>query len=179
MRLNVGCGLVDADGWVNVDSDDYPHALRCDVLDGLPFDDETFDGAVAHHVLQMVAWPSLERWLSEIRRVLKPGAMLRITVPDLLGAVSAFDDGRAQWFPIDDRIESSIGGKLCVYLSQAGSTRSVFTLGWLCELCDRAGFGFVHGSTYALERKVKTCGPTWLTDLDTRLSESIVVEAQR
>lgn len=178
--MNLGCGPHPAAGWVNVDRDEYRGAFFCDLLDTpLPFADETCEGAVAHHVLQMVPWPSLERWLAEVRRVLQPGAWLRITVPDLLGAVTAHDEGRSSWFPIDDQIERSIGGKLCVYLTQAGATRSVFTLGWLCELCERAGFTMVHGSTYAIERKVKTCGPEWLTALDSRLDESIVVEAQR
>ncbi len=173
MRLNAGCGPVTPESWVNVDADAYPGAMHCDVLDGLPFDDETFDGAVAHHVLQCVAWPSLERWLDEVRRVLKAGAWLRITVPDLLGAVAAHADGRAEWFPIDDKIEWSIDGKLCVYVSQAGATRSVFTGFWLVDLCERAGFTNVWPSDGS------TGGPPWLTDLDSRLDESIVVEAQR
>lgn len=175
MRLNIGCGPDIRPGWVNIDRDVYFGLdWRGDVLTGLPWPDETFDGAVANHVLQMVAYPDIVPWLNEVRRVLKPDARLRLLVPDLLGAISAFHDRSAGWFPIDDTLEPDINGKLCLYVSQAGATRSVFTGPWMTNLCDRALFA----DSVVIESSA-TLGPSWLTELDSRHHESIIVEARK
>lgn len=194
MRLNVGCGRDVRDGWVNVDCNQYDtwplsfidaSLLRgdvppangvylADVRSGLPFRAQSFDGAVANHVLQMVAWPDLVGWLDEVRRVLKPDTWLRLLVPDLVGAFGAYQGFDPGWFPISDEHERSIDGKLCMYLSQAGATRSVFTSAWLSELCARAGFDEV-----AVIPGPFTCGPDWMTALDSRMHESLIVEARR
>lgn len=176
-RLNIGCGPVVAHGWMNVDHSTEWEALGAwhgDPLDGLQWDDHTFDGAVAHHVLQMVAWPDLVPWLSEVRRVLKRAAWLRITVPDIERAFAALERQRIAWFPIDDEHEQSIDGKFCMYVSQAGATRSVFTSTWLHELLARAGFVVSHTCATG----GYTAGADWLLALDSRLDESIIVEAQ-
>lgn len=197
-RLNIGCGLVVADGWVNVDEkayrewpdrhrgQRYPRPSDFDAgpwianplghmgAAGLPWADESFAGAVSHHVLQMVPWPHLVPWLAEVRRVLEPGATLRLSVPDLMGAVGAYLADDRSWFPIDPAHEPSTGGALCLYLTQAGATRSVFTAGWLLDLLALAGFE--HTS---VETPQSSMGPRWMLDLDSRPLESIIVEGRR
>lgn len=181
-RLNIGCGPVQPDGWENIDVDPGypPHRYR--LMDpaghnGLDWPAATFDGAVSHHVLQMVPWPDLVPWLEEVRRVLKPGAVLRLSVPDLLGAVGAYLAGDRSWFPIDPAHEESTGGALCMYLTQAGATRSVFTASWLAELFDRAGFAECSWSS-SENGVLITMGPPWLVELDNRHAESIYVEGR-
>lgn len=179
MRLNIGCGTQVVEGWVNIDADHTLTQLdgieHGDPLEGLPYDDDSIEGAVAHHVLQMVDWLDLVPWLREVRRVLAPGAWLRITVPDFLRAVTAARRGDVDWFPIEDAHERSIDGKLCLYVSQAGATRSVFTSSWLSTLCLRAGFTPV---VVAAHLDAVHEGPEWLRALDSRGEESIVVEAR-
>lgn len=177
MRLHLGCGDVRPVGWCHVDP--FPsspeHVIVADPARGpLPWPDGTFDGAVAMHVLMMVPWPDLVPWLVEVRRVLKPGGVLRLSVPDLLAAFDAYDEHQPDWFPIDPAIEDSIDGRLCVYLTQAGATRSVFTGPWLAELLARAGYRDVVEH----DEPGVTCSPhQWMLDLDTRWDESIYVEA--
>lgn len=185
-RLNLGCGPVIADGWVNLDRDDYPGAFRADVLElgqvGYMADvivDRTGDfpeGAVAHHVLQMVPWPDLERWLRNARAVLRDGGYLRLSVPDI-GLVGPMMDGDAPPPPIDDAHERTLDGKVCLWLSQGGATRSVFTGNYLVELCLRAGFRDAAVMAFG-----KSNGPDWITDLDDRpdrSAESVYVDARR
>jgi SAM-dependent methyltransferase len=59
---------------------------------------------VAHHSLQMIRFDDLPRALAELRRVLKVGGVLRISVPDGGRAVEDYfnDDER---FPIDPVVE--------------------------------------------------------------------------
>lgn len=172
-RLNWGCGPKPPAGWVNSDRDDHGQDHVGDIRDGLSFDDATFDLVVSHHALQMLGWPELVRALSELRRVTRPGGWLRLSVPDLLAAVYAYETGDPDHFQIDDTKEHTLDGKLCLYVSQAGATRSVFTGLWLEELCARAG--------WVNPQRVGFCvtSSPWseITALDSRLAESIFVEA--
>lgn len=172
-RLNFGCGPIIRDGWVNFDRDNYGQQHRGDIRDGLPFADGFFECVVAHHALQMLAWPELVPALTELRRVTTPGGRLRLSVPDILSAVYAYEVGDADHFQIDDAHEKTIDGKLCLYLSQAGSTRSVFTIGWLEELCRRAGWIDPHQVGFC----VTTSSWPEIVNLDSRPAESIFVEA--
>lgn len=174
--MNLGSGpATSAPGWVHVDRDAHHGSMVGDPLTGLQWPDGTFDLIVANHVLQMVAWPDLVPWLAETRRVLAEGGVLRLLVPDLLGAVGAWRRHDASWFPISDDHERSIDGKLCMYVTQAGATRSVFTAEWLTELCERAGY---TGSKRVAPGQTVSTDPR-ACDLDTRDAESVVVEAWR
>jgi 2-polyprenyl-3-methyl-5-hydroxy-6-metoxy-1,4-benzoquinol methylase len=102
--LDVGCGpgvfMAAADralgltsrGWElhGVDYSEYvlerarqlPYAFRwCNLEEGIPYDDETFDVAYAGEVLEHVYDPDL--LIRETRRVLKPGGHLIATTPNL------------------------------------------------------------------------------------------------
>jgi ubiquinone/menaquinone biosynthesis C-methylase UbiE len=50
--------------------------LRQSSVDRLPFDDNSFDGAVSINAMQV--WPDAVAGLREIRRVLRPGAMIAL-----------------------------------------------------------------------------------------------------
>lgn len=173
--LNLGCGPVLADEpWVNADSDTRYGAgvAHVDPLDpgGLPWPDDYFRGTVANHVLQMIPWPDLVRWLREVRRV--TDGPVRLLVPDFSGAVDAWRDGDTEWFPISDEHETMIDGKIVMYLTQAGASRSFFTGPWLLDLCSRAGFGSCIIGGYG------DCPPLpALAALDSRPSESLIVTA--
>lgn len=173
MKLHWGCGPVVAAGWVNSDEDDHGQDHVGDIRDGFPWSEGTFDYCVSHHALQMLPWAALVPALAELRRVTKSGGWLRISVPDLLAAVFAYEVGDPDHFQVSDAHEKTIDGKLCLYLSQAGSTRSLFTGPWLEELCSRAGWVVVRRAGFAV-----TASP-WenITALDSRSAESIFVEA--
>lgn len=174
MRLHWGCGPVIVDGWVNSDRDDRGQNHVGDIRDGLPFADGTFDVVVSHHALQMLPWDALVPSLTELRRVTRPGGWLRLSVPDLLAAVFAYEIGDADHFQVSDSHEKTLDGKLCLYLSQAGSSCSMFTAAWLEELCGRAGWVNARRTGFA------TTTSPWpdITGLDSRPAESIFVEAK-
>ncbi len=52
----------------------------CADITELPFDDNIFDGALAFHVFEHLSEKSLSKSISEIHRVLKPGAHLIVKV---------------------------------------------------------------------------------------------------
>lgn len=82
--LNVGCGSHYDDRWRNLDlfSSD-PAVLQYDIRKGIPFKDGEFDAVYHSHVLEHLAPYQGRKLIAECYRVLKPGGVLRIVVPDL------------------------------------------------------------------------------------------------
>lgn len=83
MKLHLGCGKRFIPGFVHIDVVDYPHVEHVAAIDSLPFiPDNSVDLIYTCHVLEHFKRRDVERVLKEWRRVLKPGAILRVAVPD-------------------------------------------------------------------------------------------------
>lgn len=83
--LNIGCGNRFFADWNNLDLASREGVIRCDIRKGLPFPDGSFDCAYSSHVLEHMDSSEGKKLLLEARRVLKPGGILRLAVPDLEG----------------------------------------------------------------------------------------------
>lgn len=84
--LNVGCGRrFSRDArWLNVDlAPASPEVTRIDAQDGLPFADATFRAVYHSHVLEHLHPDDARGLLRECHRILKPGGVLRVVVPNL------------------------------------------------------------------------------------------------
>ena len=82
--LNVGCGRRFHADWVNVDLMPVNESVQpCDISKGLPFDDNQFDAVYHSHVLEHFEQDAGRSLLRECLRVLKPGGVVRVVVPDL------------------------------------------------------------------------------------------------
>lgn len=84
LMLNLGCGSSFHSAWVNMDfitasKDVIAHDLRRP----LPLADATCDVVYASHVLEHFTRGEAQAFLNECHRVLRPGGILRIVVPDL------------------------------------------------------------------------------------------------
>jgi len=83
--LNVGCGRRFHSDWVNVDLVPSDESVQvCDISKGLPFDDGHFDAVYHSHVLEHLHPKTGRELLAECWRVLKPGGVVRVVVPDLV-----------------------------------------------------------------------------------------------
>jgi predicted SAM-dependent methyltransferase len=82
--LNLGCGKTFHPDWVNVDfvSSDA-NVISYDLTKGIPFSSETFDVVYHSHVLEHFTASQGDAFIKECFRLLKPGGILRIAVPDL------------------------------------------------------------------------------------------------
>jgi len=84
MLLNLGCGRRYRAGWVNVDfTADGPGVIAANLLQGVPFEDNTFDCVYHSHVLEHFTEEDGAKLIAECWRVLKPGGVIRVVVPDL------------------------------------------------------------------------------------------------
>jgi predicted SAM-dependent methyltransferase len=173
-RLNWGSGTEPPENWINCDIKEAPGIdISCDIREGLPLGDGSIDYAVSIHALPELPYPDVEPALTELRRVLKPGGVLRLALPDLEKALQAYREGNAEYFLIPDDDARSIGGKLIVQMTWYGYSKSMYTFDFTEELLYRAGF-----------RRVARCGfretasehPEIVT-LDNREGESFFVDA--
>jgi predicted SAM-dependent methyltransferase len=173
-RLNWGCGPTPPAGWINSDRlhGDGIH-ISCDIRDGLPLPDATFDYAVSIHGLQDLPYLDVLPALQELRRVLRPGGALRLGLPDLDRALAAYARGERDYFYIPDAEAATLGGKLIVQIVWYGSVRTPFTAEFARELLLKAGFRRVERCAYG-----RTSTPhAAIVELDNRERESLFVEA--
>lgn len=82
MKLNLGCGSKIMEGYRNFDL--YPVNDMVEFLDlnklPLPFADNSIDEIVLCHVLEHLSCNPFN-FISECRRILKPGGVLNVTLP--------------------------------------------------------------------------------------------------
>ena len=173
-RLNWGCGGWTPEGWINSDVKEGPGIdMPADILQGLPLDEGSIDYAVSVHALPELHLDHQVPVLEELRRVLKPGATLRLALPDLLRGVAAYERGDRDYFLVPDQYAESIGSKLIVQLMWYGYSRTLFVPDFIEELLRKAGFSAVHHVAF---RETRTSFPD-ITSLDNRENESLFVEA--
>ncbi len=176
VRLNWGCGSHVAAGWINSDIKGEPGVdLVADVRAGLPLASESCDYAVSVHALPELSYPELQGALEELRRVLKPGGVLRLALPDLRRGIDAYLRGDLDYFQVDPEEVSSAGGRFIVHMLWYGYSRSLFTVDFAEELLRRAGFVEVRECAFG----TTASGFEQITELDNRPEESLFVEARR
>jgi predicted SAM-dependent methyltransferase len=104
LRLNLGCGLTQVAGFLGVDLDPELHPDVVADVESLPFEDDSVDEIYASHVLEHVPYdsPALTEW----NRVLKPGGLITIIVPDIIQTYYLWKHGM-KWgpykLPIDEQ----------------------------------------------------------------------------
>ena len=174
-RLNWGCGEHTAPGWINSDRKSGPNIdLEADILRGLPLDDESIDYAVSIHALPELALPDIQPTLTELYRVLKPGGVLRLGLPDLGKGIRAYLRREDDYFTVDDEIQSA-GGRFIVHMLWYGYTRTLFTFDFAAELLGKAGF--VEIAQCEIGRTASAFGA--ITELDNRPRESFFIEGTK
>jgi SAM-dependent methyltransferase len=82
--LNVGCGRHFHSAWRNIDVVSCAPAVEAhDLRRGLPAQANCYDMVYHSHVLEHLTHEDGQRLIEDCHRVLKPGGVLRIVVPDL------------------------------------------------------------------------------------------------
>lgn len=82
--LNLGCGERFHPDWINVDlTSGRSNVIAHDLAKGIPFPSESADAVYSAAVFEHIRRGDAANFLREIHRVLKPGGIVRIGVPDL------------------------------------------------------------------------------------------------
>jgi len=175
-RLNWGCGTEPQPGWINSDIKEDPTVdISCDILEGLPLEEGSIEYVVSIHALPELRYPDQVPALMELRRVLAPGGVLRLALPDLDRAIEAYRTGDRDYFLVPDEDAQALGSKLIVQLLWYGYSKTLFTYDFIAELLRRAGFDQVRRCEFQ-----QTHSPyPEIVSLDNRREESLFVEARK
>lgn len=110
MKLHVGCGKREIPGWVHIDGERYPHVQGDDVF---LWDCETESASVIYssHLLEYFDNRQARIILTQWHRVLKPGGILRVAVPDFEAMARLYISDPVK-FPLDSFIGPLYGRML-------------------------------------------------------------------
>lgn len=175
-RLHWGCGPITPYGWINSDITAWPGVqVVADIRHGLPFPDDEFDYISSIHALPEIPYSEMDHALRELRRVLRPGGVLRLCLPDMEKAIEAYRANDPDYFLIGDDAVQSLSGKMIVQLTWFGQSRCMFTHEFIEELLSRNQFQQVTRCKF---QKTSSAHPG-IVELDNRELESLYVEATK
>ncbi len=82
--LHIGCGEIEATGYVNLDArpGSHVHIVTQDLFRLEMIPEHAFDLVYMSHVLEHVSHLKVTETLRELRRILKVGGVLRVSVPE-------------------------------------------------------------------------------------------------
>lgn len=96
IMLNVGCGTDYKKGWINIDnnSDDNIEKLdlNWDLRNPLPFADGSVNYIFNEHFVEHLTVDESQKAIKDFMRVLKPGGVMRIAMPDLEDCIKLYLD---------------------------------------------------------------------------------------
>ena len=143
--LNLGCGGRFDARWTNIDfQSSNPVVIRHDLTKGIPFGDGAFSVVYHSHLLEHLSREQGRHLLKECLRVLEPGGVLRVVVPDLESATRAYLDAltRARlssaahadhkWMVIeliDQLTRTEPGGRMRAFLRDPSIPNQDFVIG--------------------------------------------------
>lgn len=94
IKLHLGCGTDYKEGWINIDnnSDENITAidLYWDLLKPLPFPDNSVDFIFSEHFFEHFSVEDGQLVMKDALRLLKPGGVMRIAMPDLRAVVNDY-----------------------------------------------------------------------------------------
>jgi ElaB/YqjD/DUF883 family membrane-anchored ribosome-binding protein len=176
LKLNLGCGQIPVEGYVNVDQRELPGVdVVADVAD-LPFEEGGVQEISSAHLLEHFPQEMLRRQLLPTwRALLTPGGVFKAVVPDgeaMLAATAAgsysFSDFREVLFGAQDY--------------DGDFHFNLFTPGSLCGLLEEAGFKDVRVNARArpngkcFECEISAVKPSFTSESNTKSTGDISID---
>jgi predicted SAM-dependent methyltransferase len=96
LRLHIGCGPKVKEGWINVDLS--PHAeITLDLREPFPFSENSCSIIYTEHFLEHLDYPlHAKSFLRECYRVLEPGGVISVGVPDTEWPIAEYAGTRCE-----------------------------------------------------------------------------------
>lgn len=96
-KINLGCGTDIKKDYVNLEIRDLPGVdIVCDMTEGIPVADNTFDYALAKDLLEHFPLDYTDTIMQEWNRILKPGGHIEIMVPNTLLNINNWLNGNTK-----------------------------------------------------------------------------------
>lgn len=135
MKLYVGSRNYRPEGYVTVDIDPVNRPdILADVTNMISVANESCDEVTAGHVLEHLEWPDSFIALAEFARVLKPGGVVKIAVPDMSSLIRMLLSGESAFHVMG--LIYGLGGRTNTFERH----RYGFTPGMLTDILETLGF---------------------------------------
>lgn len=172
--LNVGCGTYPLPGFFNIDYDFHPGVdLFWDIRRALPIADRSIGGVFTEHCLEHLSLDNARFAISEFRRVLIPGSVARIVVPDGEIYLRAYAESQPLPYASGDRASGLYSPIVSVNRIFRGSGHLfIYDFDMMAKVLTEAGFHDVTKERFQTGRD-----PMLLVDRQGRAVESLYVEA--
>ena len=92
-RVLRAAGLLSDERWAAHAAGNFRRIAYLDLTRPFPFRDASIEAVLASHVLEHLTVEEARRCVAEIHRVLAPGGVVRVAVPDLDAVVADYDPG--------------------------------------------------------------------------------------
>ena len=179
--LNVGCGPNIRSGYVNVDYNWRPGVDLCvDITKPFPIGDGMVGGIYMEHCLEHLPLAGARAFFKDCLRMMRPGAVIRLIVPDLeLYARTYVDslDGKSPVFPNEyytNTLNVNQPVALINELFYGPDHRFNYDYRTLAEVLQQSGF--VEPAKLSINQGQD---PKLLIDDRSHVSESLYVEARK
>jgi predicted SAM-dependent methyltransferase len=169
MNINFGCGSIQPSDWTNIDLDPEFKTEHKN-LHLIP--DNSCDILVSHATICAIPYHEIKTILLEFNRVLKPGGVLRISLPDIVSGFDAYKNNNINFFP---NSEDNLDRRFSSWLTWYSTSISLLT--------DKALEYKMHDSGFKDITKVKYKETAFSNpktyELDTREHEFYFMEATK
>jgi predicted SAM-dependent methyltransferase len=150
LLLHPGCQKVRKEGWVNIDVAGYPVDLRWNLLRPLPFPDSCASAVFHEHLLEHFSLRDGLNLAREWFRVLKPGGIPPIGVPDAGTYLRSYARGDSFISEMRPKSPTTLLGVQELFYWQ--QHRTMYDFETMRLLLTAAGFEYVEQSAFGESR---------------------------
>jgi len=165
LKVNLGCGEDIRPGWVNIDLapgvDPAAHSdaafISCDLRLGLPLEEASCDYVYSSHFFEHLEYKHGLQLMRDCHRVLRPGGVFRVSLPNLKGIFDAYLRGDEAYFDLIDKlallpeVEPGIGtlvDHINYSVYQYGEHKYIYDEDKVILLLQKIGYSSVTLSSY-------------------------------
>lgn len=179
IMLHIGCGTNYFDRWINIDNNSDKNIRKIDVnvdmRKKLPIQNSTVDFIFNEHFFEHLTVEEGQRVLRDFLRVLKPGGVLRIAMPDLKVAMDRYFNVNWQ----DDPVFKKFG---ILYKTRAEMINSSFRAWghkWLYDAEELERRLKEAGMSNIKQCKLRESDYAELSNLEVRDESTLIMEVQK
>jgi predicted SAM-dependent methyltransferase len=171
-KLNLGCGDVRPDGWLNADFATARWVIQrrqwpqwsFDATRRWPCPDDYFDAIHCEHVLEHFPYADGIAMLEQCLRTLRPGGVLRLSVPDVAKFVDAYVRQQAGEMPAEGFRSLGPGAMAISQLTQCDGHLSVWDASTMKQALLEIGFAIANECSFgesAIEDVIDRSDRAW------------------